>query len=310
MMDYVQTPGMLRVEDGVQYVSFTLEQSAEVTEFKVEVDGKLKDTVVIDRDDEANTRVVEFEVKDLNKTVAAWVKIEWEEMNYFHDYEIDLKFDPDSVKPYTSSPSPAESPASPEVPESSAADDPAEPAVKLTDIGSHWAKSAIERAVALGFVNGYEDGTFRPDSTVKRSEFAVMISRALKLGTPAEQAAGKAFADADSIPGWAKPYVAQAARAGIVTGYDDNTFRADRQISRAEIAVMIVRAMGLNVDAEAAVTFADADQIPQWARGSVAAAAELGIIRGRGGNRFAANAPATRAESVTLILAMLDHSKR
>ncbi|UQZ85027.1 Endo-1,4-beta-xylanase A precursor [Paenibacillus konkukensis] len=176
----------------------------------------------------------------------------------------------------------------------------------LVDIQDHWAKQSIERAIALGIVNGYEDGTFRPDGDISRAEFTAMIGRALKLQGTSDELG---FADADSIPNWVKPTVGQAVQEGIVNSYEDQTFRADRKITRSEIAVMIARALKLPNDSENELDFADADQVPDWAKAQVAAAVELGMINGRDNNLFAPNASATRAEAVTLILAMLNHVK-
>lgn len=50
----------------------------------------------------------------------------------------------------------------------------------LTDIGGHWARQEIERAYVLGWINGYEDGTFRPDRQIARAEAMTMINRVLK----------------------------------------------------------------------------------------------------------------------------------
>nr|WP_275983921.1 NEAT domain-containing protein [Paenibacillus hamazuiensis] len=482
MQDYVITPGILSVEGGKQYFSMTLKQSKEITSFKTEVNGSLTETEVIERNQDKNTRVVRFEVKDLSAKLKGWVKIDWAEMNYFHSYDIEISFDKASAKKVSSDtnlgggsgavvatlkngeydlnfkvlqhrnnlesryndvfehpaklivkdgkrnvsltindhkqvddfkvesekeienaaasgltvttekvlnsatevskdetankrvvsfeakdltvpvhvqldivvpPTEAEleqhkkdveaAEASNDgyIPQlqkkiekvdvdfvfdidalgkkvqdeeaagsESAAENPAATETgtptSLSDIENHWAKAAIERAVALGIVDGYEDGSFRPDGEVSRAEFTAMIGRALKLeGKQAELA----YADIGSIPAWAKPYLEQAVGAGIVNSYEDNTFRAERQITRSEIAVMVVRALGLPVDHNESLSFADAGQIPQWAYAQVAAAAKKGIINGRDNNVFAPNDRATRAEAVTLIMALLNGGK-
>ncbi|MFF2090625.1 S-layer homology domain-containing protein [Paenibacillus sp. NPDC058174] len=175
----------------------------------------------------------------------------------------------------------------------------------LTDIGSHWAESGIERAIDKGFVNGYADGKFRPDNKTTRAEFITMLARALDL-----PAAGKnsSFTDQGAIPQWAQETIAKAVELGLIGGYDDGTFRANEQISRAEMAVIIVRAAGLKVEPNASLSFADAGQVPAWAVPYVAAAYKAGYISGVGQNRFAPNASATRAEAVTLILKLLAQS--
>lgn len=72
------------------------------------------------------------------------------------------------------------------------------------------------------------------------------------------------------------------------------------------MAAMIVRALGVEVPAGEAKSFADDADIPAWAKGYVAAAVQEGIILGRDGNPFAPNAQATRAEAVVMLLRMLD----
>lgn len=175
--------------------------------------------------------------------------------------------------------------------------------VPLNDIENHWAEASIKRAVELGFVVGYTDKTFKPNKTVSRDEFVVMLVKALKL-----QGANSSldFADAGSIQTWAKPYIAQALGSGLISGYADGTFRPKASINRAELAAMIVRGLGLKTSEGHALFYADADQIPAWAKPYVAAAQEAGVMNGRGDNRFAPAASATRAEAVTVILNMLD----
>lgn len=174
----------------------------------------------------------------------------------------------------------------------------------LTDIGSHWAASAIQQAVQAGFVNGYEDNTFRPNKEVNRAEFVTMLARALKL----QESSAETFKDSAAIPAWARTYAAQAATAGIVSGYEDGTFRPEQQLTRAELTVMIVRALGITVDPQAELTFADTSDVPNWAAPYIAAAVENSLVSGIGQNRFAPNQIATRAEAVVLIVNLLEKS--
>lgn len=184
--------------------------------------------------------------------------------------------------------------------------EPETPKVALSDILNHWAKASIEKSVELGFVKGYEDGTFRPNGVVTRGEVSIMLARALKL----EQANTQfGFSDQDQTPAWAQSSIQALAEAGYISGYKDGTFRANHDISRSEFVVMIVRAMGLEVNDHVTSTFDDADQIPVWAKPYIAAAAEAGLIKGNGNGKFNPNAPITRAEAVTLILSMLHDVK-
>ncbi|SDT43597.1 S-layer homology domain-containing protein [Paenibacillaceae bacterium GAS479] len=174
---------------------------------------------------------------------------------------------------------------------------------ELSDIKGHWAEAAIKEAAELGFINGYADGTFLPNREVTRAEFAAMIVRALQLQQ--EPSDALSFSDNGKIPQWAQPFIAAAAKANLLTGYDDGSFRAGQLINRAEMVAIIMRALPVQAAQDAKLNFADAKDIPAWAAGSVAAAVELGVIKGRDGNRFVADGRATRAEAVTVLIAML-----
>ncbi|MFS0726447.1 S-layer homology domain-containing protein [Paenibacillus sp. 1P07SE] len=172
--------------------------------------------------------------------------------------------------------------------------------VQLSDIKGHWAEEIIGKAVNLGFVTGYEDGTFKPQNEVTRAQFAVMLARALML--PADNGEAARFSDQDAIPAWAGPHIASAVRAGLVTGYEDGTFRAHAPITRMEMAAVIVRALEISETVPDQQHFSDHDRIPAWGQSYAAAAAEAGLMQGRTDGSFAPDERATRAEAATVIL--------
>jgi hypothetical protein len=175
--------------------------------------------------------------------------------------------------------------------------------LKFSDIAGHWAESSIVEASGRGWVAGYNDGTFRPERQVTRAEFVAMLACALELPVPSEPQL--AFADQESIPVWARGYIAAAVNAKAIEGYEDRTFRADKLITRAEMASLIVRSQGIDPPGDARSSFADTDQIPEWARPYIAAAVDRGWMKGVGNNKFAPLNLATRAEAVHLILTVL-----
>lgn len=92
MMDgYTEKPGSLIERGGKQYAQFTLKNSKQIDGFKVEQNGVLTDTSVVSEDQTANTRVIEFEVKELPAKLKAWVSINWPELGYVHTYNVDLQ---------------------------------------------------------------------------------------------------------------------------------------------------------------------------------------------------------------------------
>ncbi|MGO4694508.1 cadherin-like beta sandwich domain-containing protein [Paenibacillus sp. 2TAB26] len=176
------------------------------------------------------------------------------------------------------------------------------PTISLVDISRHWAEDNIKQAISNGIVTGYPDGTFRPNHTVTRGEFAVMLMNLLK---PQEAGAELSFTDTTKIPAWAQKAIAQAVQEGIINGYEDGTFRPNAEITRAEMAVILAKALGQSTEANAATSFADDNDIPAWARASVAYVKQAGIVKGKGNNEFAPQDHATRAEAVTVLLNIL-----
>lgn len=170
----------------------------------------------------------------------------------------------------------------------------------FSDISGHWAEANIKKAVSEGIIKGYTDGTFKPNATVTRAEFAVMLMNALK---PTGNGVELGFTD--TVPAWAEKSIAQALEAKIIRGYEDVTFRPVASITRSELAVMIARAAGVDLISAASTGFADDSQIPAWAKDAVAAVKKSGIVSGRNGNVFAPNETATRAEAVTIIMNLL-----
>ncbi|MCR8632200.1 S-layer homology domain-containing protein [Paenibacillus radicis (ex Xue et al. 2023)] len=174
--------------------------------------------------------------------------------------------------------------------------------INFSDISGHWAETNIKQAASTGIVSGYPNGSFKPNSSVTRAEFAFMLINALK---PQRDGAALAFTDKEKIGAWAQKAVAQAVQAGIINGYEDGSFRPDTEITRSEMAAMIANALGQSIQATVTTSFVDDKDIPAWAKGSVAAMNKQGIIEGKGSNQFAPVDKTTRAEAVTVLLKML-----
>jgi len=102
---------------------------------------------------------------------------------------------------------------------------------------NHWAKGYIHLAWELGVVGGYSDGTFHPDSTIRRDEMVSMLVRALRNGGQGDNKVS--FTDENQIPAWAKSSVLLAARWGLVSGFEDGAFRPGALVTRAQAATFI-----------------------------------------------------------------------
>ncbi|AOY75867.1 S-layer homology domain-containing protein [Clostridium formicaceticum] len=166
------------------------------------------------------------------------------------------------------------------------------------DVIGHWAAIHINKLLAREAIGGYPDGSFKPDASITRAEFATVLVKALGL----EVKSGKLFADTENH--WAKDYIATAHANGILSGYDDNTFGADDFITREQMAVMVVKAADLGNTA-VQKSFIDGESISSWAKTAVDTANVNGIINGYPDDTFKPQDNATRAEAVTAIVKII-----
>ncbi len=102
---------------------------------------------------------------------------------------------------------------------------------------------AVDALMSLGIVNGYTDGSYKPENTVTRAEMAKLLVTALGHGDLA-QGSESSFKDAKGK--WYDGFVAMAAGLDLVTGYPDGTFKGDNPVSYQEAIVMTLRALGYN----------------------------------------------------------------
>ena len=110
-----------------------------------------------------------------------------------------------------------------------------------TDVaGDAWYNNAISTLSSMGILGGYEDGTFRPDNPITRAEFTKI---AVSFFAYADGHFSNPFTDvADNA--WYTSFVTAAAGLGLIEGYEDNTFRPDASIVRAEACTIVNRTLG------------------------------------------------------------------
>ncbi|MEX2461586.1 MAG: S-layer homology domain-containing protein [Paenibacillaceae bacterium] len=114
----------------------------------------------------------------------------------------------------------------------------------LKDLGTHWAKAAIEKLASLGIISGYGDGTFKPDRTISREEMIVIISRIVNLTPTADGANNSMFTDIDGS--YAKEALNDAAKVGIISGKGDNKMEPKSNATRGEALTILLNTLNLN----------------------------------------------------------------
>jgi len=113
----------------------------------------------------------------------------------------------------------------------------------LKDIGDSWAKEDIEILVAAGVINGYPDGTFKPNQTVTREEMVVMLSRIMNLDNLEKDQTKGHFNDLNGA--YAAEEIQASAQAGIVSGKGDGSFNPKSNATRAEALQIILNVLKL-----------------------------------------------------------------
>ena len=177
---------------------------------------------------------------------------------------------------------------------------------RFTDMEKHWASSSVMTLVNKGVISGYPDGTFRPERTMTRTEFTVLVVKSMGL-QPVSAKVIK-FKDKIAVPGWAQGYVAAAAQAGLLPQVWGTSFKPAANITRADMAYMIGKALKAKVSKKPQLKFKD--KIPAWAASYVAYCQEKHIISGYPDRTFNPSRSATRAEACTIIVNALQVSAK
>ncbi|SFR13381.1 S-layer homology domain-containing protein [Desulfoscipio geothermicus DSM 3669] len=169
----------------------------------------------------------------------------------------------------------------------------------MNDVRGHWAAEPVTAMQKLGIIRGFPDGNFYPRQEVTKSQALVMVMRA--LGFEGQEPTEESLDLVENSPEWARDTVALALDKGIITRREIKDFAGDLPAQRYEVAVWIARAARGGDIAGGRLTFADAGQIPEYARNYVAYMASNGIMRGYPGNMFRPLHPVQRAEIAAML---------
>jgi hypothetical protein len=110
--------------------------------------------------------------------------------------------------------------------------------ISFTDVkDTDWYSDIVKIAVNAGYINGYPDGTMKPDAPISRQEVATIVSKIKNLeGDPL---AAEIFTDSAAIPDWSKGIIGAVAKAGFMKGYPDGSFMPFNNMTRAEAVVTL-----------------------------------------------------------------------
>lgn len=147
---------------------------------------------------------------------------------------------------------------------------------RFSDIQTHWARSFIESLTQRGIVKGFPDQTFRPDRSVTRAECAALLQAAFT------RPAKRAYVPFRDVPAsfWAANAIRKAYETGFLSGYPEQVFRPNDNITRVQAIVALVSGLELQSSGAAPLAdlYQDAKEIPSYGVSAIATATELGMI--------------------------------
>ena len=162
----------------------------------------------------------------------------------------------------------------------------------------------VEHKTHVAYINGYEDGTVKPDGNITREELAAILYR-VSNDTSSVVASGNKFTDVPADR-WSAGAIEFMANKKVVNGYEDGSFKPANNLTRAEFAAMVARFADLT-DTAASRTFSDVDS-SYWGFKSIMALNKAGYVNGYEDGTFRPEANVTRAEVMTVINKIIGRS--
>lgn len=169
------------------------------------------------------------------------------------------------------------------------------------DYQGHWAQAVIQKWIDMGYITGYDDGTFRPEKFITRAEFVKIVNNAFAFKETAEIA----FADVKE-ENWYYEEIQKAYKEGEIIGVSKTLFAPEDYITREQASIIVSRILKLEGNVTGADSFYDSRQISGWAIGYVGAAAEHNLIKGYEDNTFRPQNNIKRAEALVLLDRILE----
>lgn len=164
----------------------------------------------------------------------------------------------------------------------------------------HWAYPSVKALKTMNIIDGYEDGSFKPEKYVTREEFVKLIALAFEIS----DGTGECNFDDIAPDDWCCGYIAAVTRDGIVNGIEENIFGRGLNIKRQDAAVMLDRAIIKYKSADSSnkpdADFSDKAEISDYAYESIGRLSEANIINGIDG-AFAPSKPVSRAQAAKMI---------
>ncbi|WP_418246901.1 S-layer homology domain-containing protein [Dysosmobacter sp.] len=165
---------------------------------------------------------------------------------------------------------------------------------KFSDVSDSYTATAVETLRLMGVLDGYGDGTFRPDTVLNRAQFCKMAVYAMDgSGELGRYSTVTIFPDVKPSH-WASAYINMAARKGIISGFADGKFKPGQTVTAGQAVTILMRGLG----------YKDEDMGGVWPQSYMAEAQTNGLLKSTG--ITSAYAGLTRAQAAKLFLNLFE----
>ncbi|MGE5328700.1 MAG: S-layer homology domain-containing protein, partial [Deltaproteobacteria bacterium] len=185
--------------------------------------------------------------------------------------------------------------------------------VKFKDVSNHWAKDDVNDMGSRLIVRGTGNDKYEPDRDITRAEYAAIVVRALGLKPGM---GSNPFKDVEAST-WYCDYVKTANQYGLIAGCADGSFKPNDKITREQAMIIIARAMKVTKlkselkdedISKLLANYSDAGKSADYAKNSIAACVDKGIVSGRSADTIAPKSCITRAEVASIVKRLLKKS--
>ena len=170
------------------------------------------------------------------------------------------------------------------------------------DIANHWARDGIYKLSYMEILKGFTDGTMKPDKTLTRDEFIVMLVRAINL--PVSDTYSQYYTDINASH-WSFQYIQAAKAVGIIDIFDESNLNPTKIITREEMAIIAAKVVKDIPMTSSSKSFKDLTTGYKYLD-SINIVTGLGIIKGLPDGTFKPYAGASRAEAAVIVLRILE----
>ena len=165
---------------------------------------------------------------------------------------------------------------------------------KFSDVSDSYTATAVESLRLMGVLDGYGDGTFRPDTVLNRAQFCKMAVYAMDgSGELGRYSTVTIFPDVKPSH-WASAYINMAARKGVISGFADGKFKPGQTVTAGQAVTILMRGLG----------YKDEDMGGVWPQSYMAEAQTNGLLKSTG--ITSAYAGLTRAQAARLFLNLFE----